>query len=1236
MGMVGRLRAKIRRQIADWRRKSEGVLDPTAPTLQSLAPGYSYELHGVYFTMLSAALRHEPHLHNIALAGTYGTGKSSILRETARVFSSKVVQVSLLSLGSDPEVPAGSPSVASTKTNRIQKEIVKQLLYQQSPGKTPESRFRRIGRAHWGRELAIAGVVTGIAIVAALAVGIDVVTRPLLGLTVVDRPHWLTVAVAVTTLGMLAGGFTLLVRSFGRGRIGIERVSAGPATISLSPRSVSFFDEYLDEIIYFFEVNRRAEIVIIEDLDRFDDPHIFESLRSLNGLLNSAKQLKGRDIRFVYAMRDSVFEKLDSKAIADLDDEARAELVRANRTKFFDLVIPVVPFITHRNAGDLMHHELLERGHDVSKDLVHLVARHLADMRLVHNILNEYEVFKHRLLDGPTPVPGLDHELLFAMVVYKNAHMGDFEKIRLGSSGLDDLWDVWRDIVSHESSVLRGANDALRARIAARLAETDYAFKLGTALRAKIDLLAKAPGTGLASAAIYFEGNEVALEKLQSTAFWRRVIETGQPIQVQVYSQYEQRSRPMNLSTAAVSELLDLPLNSRNFVASSDEVDLARIRSNESSLAFLKRHTWEEIARRPDLYARSNKGRARTFADWAAHKLPSRLAVDLVVNGYITEYFSLHVSAFYGGLIRPAAMMYVLKSIERGQPDELYSLNGEDVDAIIREQGATVLTERSMLNLGVMDRLLEKGDPGATTLVETLVAAGKDGAPFQELYLSEGHHKAAFVETLAPRDAGLLLLLATTNALDATERVSLVDVAMQATPTEGAFEISDAIARFLEVEYSQLPSLQSSATPEAQRHAVAQIARMGAVVDDITGLPEPAIEAFAANPAFVINAPNLRVLTRSDDVSVDALDSVAQPLLDHVVAHLREYLGLFADGDPRSHTVTSPTRLVELLNSCDAWDREQLDVLLKRAADECLISDLEQVEDSEVWPALMRWSKAELSWSNLVAYLGVFEIVDDDIAAALVRVDAIEVAAEANDEARASVAVAIANAESLDLTPDHRVKLIASVTEDPLDAVNLQPRSGTLIGDLLAAGLLLDDEDAFADRLMVDWPTFQSAVKGSKAFPTIMSSRTIASRHVAPLLAADEFADLHGPLIAMLQSIPDLPAEAYREAARRVIAGVVIGDYDLITLLRRGGANDAETIKMLDVSSEQLSDSQVRDVVRLMGGTWTKIADPGWNVHEVEEVDGLEAVLGRLHEAGSVSRYPLVEGIRRVSLHKPS
>ena len=125
-------------------------------------------------------------------------------------------------------------------------------------------------------------------------------------------------------------------------------------------------------------------------------------------------------LRFIYAVRDSVFSKIDAApARASEDeaesggpaapagaepalsaapviapeglDEAAAETRRANGTKFFDVVIPLlVPFISHRNARDLLASLLEARGiTGIDARLVNTVARHCTDMRLMRNVCND-------------------------------------------------------------------------------------------------------------------------------------------------------------------------------------------------------------------------------------------------------------------------------------------------------------------------------------------------------------------------------------------------------------------------------------------------------------------------------------------------------------------------------------------------------------------------------------------------------------------------------------------------------------------------------------------------------------------------------------------------------------------------------------------------------------------------------------------------------------------------------
>ena len=64
------------------------------------------------------------------------------------------------------------------------------------------------------------------------------------------------------------------------------------------------------------------------------------------------------------------------------------------------LVVPMVPFITHRSARDLLAAEFEGSPHKPSAELINLVGGHraLTDMRLIRNIRNEFEIYRAAVL----------------------------------------------------------------------------------------------------------------------------------------------------------------------------------------------------------------------------------------------------------------------------------------------------------------------------------------------------------------------------------------------------------------------------------------------------------------------------------------------------------------------------------------------------------------------------------------------------------------------------------------------------------------------------------------------------------------------------------------------------------------------------------------------------------------------------------------------------------------------
>ncbi len=82
-------------------------------------------------------------------------------------------------------------------------------------------------------------------------------------------------------------------------------------------KEVSGLNKHIDEIIYFFEATDK-NILVIEDLDRFNSTELFSKLREVNFIINNSPKIKDKKVvKFIYAIKDDVFTK------------------NLNRTKFF-------------------------------------------------------------------------------------------------------------------------------------------------------------------------------------------------------------------------------------------------------------------------------------------------------------------------------------------------------------------------------------------------------------------------------------------------------------------------------------------------------------------------------------------------------------------------------------------------------------------------------------------------------------------------------------------------------------------------------------------------------------------------------------------------------------------------------------------------------------------------------------------------------------------------------------
>lgn len=407
---------------------------------KALTPTDSAEQVEEYLEALTWALQQKD-IHNIALAGAYGSGKSSIIetflrreREKKRTIvdrlRSRNQRISAISMkismaefeiwkeGAGKQEKTRRHDDSSQTLNEVSEWILKQIFYKVESNEIPQSRYHKLcRRAFWSD-------YTSVALALFLIVSLIFLFVPFTLDRMLALVDWIALQGAFSTVMgaltlclfvalVLAGAVYKWRFLFSNLKLKVLKLPAGTG-IESERESESVFNRHLDEIVYFFEVTK-YRVVFFEDLDRLDEPNLFVRLRELNTLLNNSNAISKKPVVFVYAVRDDLFGKED-------------------RTKFFDFIIPVIPIINTTNSREVLlewlrkEQEKDKRGHNISEKFMRDVSPYIADMRILRNICNEFLTYKGTLKkSGNTALA--DHKI-FAMILFKNFHPQDFAHIQ--------------------------------------------------------------------------------------------------------------------------------------------------------------------------------------------------------------------------------------------------------------------------------------------------------------------------------------------------------------------------------------------------------------------------------------------------------------------------------------------------------------------------------------------------------------------------------------------------------------------------------------------------------------------------------------------------------------------------------------------------------------------------------------------------------------------------------------
>lgn len=374
---------------------------------------------------------------NIAVTGPYGSGKSSVIKTFKERVNKdvKILDISLATLdadaslyatenttiagdsGTDIQQPTITAEQKETLNRKIEFSILQQLVYRKALETLPFSRLRKI--RHFSKQTiqTMAMYVVGAVVLIAFALQLDFMQIPLFYKTFgfpITIQHVISIVSIILLLTMMYETVAYIIKNYGG--IRLQKISVGGNEIDIHDDG-SIFNRHLDEILYFFQCTD-YNVVIIEDLDRFNTTDIFLKLRELNYLINKS-EIIGRTIKFVYAVKDDMFKD-------------------SSRSKFFDYITTVIPVITTTNSKDMLKRALKEQGHEgeVADDDIRDIAFHIDDMRLLYNIVNEYHQYTQRLDKNGQH---LEAKKMLAMMTVKNYFPHDFSELHNRKGRLYDI-----------------------------------------------------------------------------------------------------------------------------------------------------------------------------------------------------------------------------------------------------------------------------------------------------------------------------------------------------------------------------------------------------------------------------------------------------------------------------------------------------------------------------------------------------------------------------------------------------------------------------------------------------------------------------------------------------------------------------------------------------------------------------------------------------------------------------
>ncbi|RFN57670.1 YobI family P-loop NTPase [Marixanthomonas ophiurae] len=918
----------------------------------SLSPISNGDKEGHYSKALQWALenREKEDIKNIALTGSYGSGKSTILKTFQKNYKGTELEFLNISLATfkeeKPKYNEQGHLIEKDKEELlrlIETSILQQIFYHEEDKNIPDSRFKKI-KSYGAKKLFLTSLGILIFIIALLNYFYPYLIQsvfkdnPLSDFTC-DALHYGSIAIILIGIFFITYKSIRIISS-----ITINKLKFHNAEIGIGESiNKSILNHHLDEILYFFTI-RPYNVVIIEDLDRFEETEIFTKLREINLLLNNSEKTKKKNITFIYAVRDDMFS----------DNE---------RIKFFDFIIPVIPVINSSNSSEILRQKKKKYIYDLTDAFIEDISFFIDDMRLLHNITNEFYLYKTK--QGETP---LNQDKLFAIITYKNKYPNDFVSLSKNEGSLysilnskskyinQEIKRIEKDITTLKDEIknldlinFKNTNE-LRQLYIIRVMETLDNFNNFIINKEPITLNDLLKDENFE----YLKSNDLFYKSSFHNRSYNRTDYPIKKVEI-LFSEIEKKVDSKKSYNVKEQEIIDF----KSIKSNSTRKEIQELERQKIKIRNLKISELLQSNEKIDLNINEN--------------LDADFITTIIRNGYISEDYIDYISLFHEGSITRNDHKFIINVRNKQKLEFDYKLS--KIDKVIPKISPIDFNSEFILNYDLLDFLLKNHRNNKVPL-DYVFTKLKDESSTSTLFINGfvdiTENLNLFIKTLCEYWIGIWEYYVNDVAFSDEQLNTILKYIIEYAEIESIIKIEKQsnLKNYLTKD-SEILNITSN--NDKLINIISDL-ELKFIDLDFKNSPENILEFIYENNHYEINEKMVSEIIKKygefEQVSFDnsnyssIKNSNSNSLINYIEDYINDYItNIYLKLDTNINE--EQKSYLELLNHSDLSLKLKKEVIKKVATK---ISDISIIEEANLLPYIIENNKIEPKWENLLFF----------------------------------------------------------------------------------------------------------------------------------------------------------------------------------------------------------------------------------------------------------------------------